>query len=43
LWFTITGKSRRKIENFQEEIINSPDIKIEDGYRLIGFFITGHV
>ncbi|HHW20653.1 MAG TPA: cofactor-independent phosphoglycerate mutase [Thermodesulfovibrio thiophilus] len=36
-------KAEKKNRKFSEEIINSPDIKIEDGYRLMDFFITGHV
>jgi len=36
-------KVEKKNRKFSEEIINSPDIKIEDGYRLMDFFITGHV
>ncbi len=36
-------KAEKKNRKFSEEIINSPDIKIEDGYRLMDFFITGYV
>lgn len=36
-------KSEDKKRGFSEEILNSPDIKIEDGYKLMDLFIKNHV
>ncbi|MCX8034611.1 MAG: cofactor-independent phosphoglycerate mutase [Thermodesulfovibrio sp.] len=36
-------KTEKRYRKFSEEIIQYPDIKIENGFKLMDFFITGHV
>lgn len=33
----------KKNRKFSEEILNAPDLKIEDGYKLMDLFLNGHV
>ncbi|MCS7164173.1 MAG: cofactor-independent phosphoglycerate mutase [Thermodesulfovibrio sp.] len=35
-------KKEEKKRKFSEEILQNPDIKIEDGFKLMDFFITGY-